>query len=73
MEIQKKLSETQFQLLVIKDMAIKNAQQDFKQILNIIATEQGIENLNEWVLSKDGRYLIPAVDNSKQPIDKNIE
>ena len=62
---QKKLSETQFQLLVIKDMAITKTRQEFQQTLNMVAIEQGIENLAEWALSKDGRYLIPKIDNNE--------
>ena len=62
---QKKLSETQFQLLVIKDMAITKARQEFQQTLNMVAIEQGIENLAEWTLSQDGRYLIPKIDNNE--------
>ena len=62
---QKKLSETQFQLLVIKDMAITKARQEFQQTLNMVAIEQGIENLAEWTLSQDGRYLIPKIANNE--------
>ena len=62
---QKKLSETQFQLLIIKDMAITKARQEFQQTLNMVAIEQGIENLAEWTLSQDGRYLIPKIANNE--------
>ena len=55
---QKKLSGTQVQLLLIKDMAILKARQEFQQTLNMIADEHGIKNLNDWILSEDGQYLI---------------
>ena len=55
---QKKLSGTQIQLLAIKEMAIVNARQGFQQTLNMIADEHGIKDLNDWILSEDGQYLI---------------
>lgn len=54
----KKLTGTQLQLILIKDMAITKARQDFQQTLNMVALEHGITNLNEWILSGDGQYLI---------------
>lgn len=62
---QKKLSGTQIQLLAIKEMAIVNARQGFQQTLNMIADEHGITNLNDWILSEDGRYLIKKEIPSK--------
>lgn len=65
MEDKKKLTETQFQLLAIKEMELAKASQDFRQTLNMIGKERGIENLTEWELSEDRRYLT-KIDKNKQ-------
>ena len=39
-------------------MAIIKARQEFQQTLNMIAAKHGITNLNDWILSDDGQYLI---------------
>lgn len=54
----KKLSGTQTQLLLIKEMAIMKVRQEFQQTINMIANEHGIKNLNDWILSEDRQYLI---------------
>lgn len=67
---QKKLSGTQTQLLAIKEMAIVNARQGFQQTLNMVASEHGITDLNDWILSEDGQYLIKK---EVPPKEKNNE
>jgi len=64
----KKLTGTQIQLLAIKEMAIVNARQHFQQTLNMVANEHGITNLNDWILSGDGQYLIKKEMPSKGKI-----